>query len=180
MTGLNIINSFHEAVVFSKWIVAAALFFVAATVQAAEYRLPPTQATCTVDQHSFPVHIAATIAERAKGFASAPPALIRHSAILFIYPPKHASVSGPDFYFGAGTDRPPSATVHGYYNMRHMLALLDIAFMDRDGRVLAVLRMIPGSRLYRPKKPYAAALEIAAGRAALLGLQRGAMLECHG
>lgn len=165
---------------FGKWIIAAALCLVATAVQATDYSLPPIQATCAVGQHSFPVHIAATVAERAKGFAGASPGLIRHSAILFIYPPEHRSISGSDFYFGAGADRPPSASVYGYYNMRHMLAPLDIAFMDREGRVLAVLRMIPGSKLYRPKKPYAAALELAAGRAASLNLHRGSILECHG
>ncbi|HET6725934.1 MAG TPA: DUF192 domain-containing protein [Gammaproteobacteria bacterium] len=65
-----------------------------------------------------------------------------------------------------------------YFNMRHMLAPLDIAFMNRDGRVIAVLRMIPGRQLYRPDAPYAAALEIAAGRAAKLHLTPGALLDC--
>ncbi|HET7588323.1 MAG TPA: DUF192 domain-containing protein [Gammaproteobacteria bacterium] len=159
-----------------KWIIAS--FFAVATAQAAPYHLPPHETNCTVSGHSFPVHIAATVAERATGFAGAPPELIEHAAILFVYPPEDARVSSRKFSFGGGANQPPSGSVNWYFNMRHMLAPLDIAFMNRDGRVLAVLRMVPGPELYRPRRPYAAALEIAADRAAMLGLRPGAQLTC--
>ncbi|HET7570959.1 MAG TPA: DUF192 domain-containing protein [Gammaproteobacteria bacterium] len=159
-----------------KWIFAGIL--AAATAQAAPYHLPPTETHCVIGTHSFPVHIAATVAERAKGFGEAPPALIQHAAILFVFPSKGVRVSGLTFSFGGGANHPPSASVDWYFNMRHMLAPLDIAFMNADGRVLAVLRMVPGRKLYRPDQPYAAALEVAAGRAAKLGLERGARLIC--
>lgn len=160
----------------ARWLVAGVL--AAATAHAAPYHLPAGETTCAVDGHSFPVHIADTVAERAKGFGEAPPALIQHTAILFVYPPKGAPVSQSTFSFGGGVNHPPSASVDWYFNMRHMLAPLDIAFMNADGRVLAVLRMVPGQKLYRPNQPYAAALEIAAGRAAKLDLEPGGRLIC--
>ncbi|HET7370785.1 MAG TPA: DUF192 domain-containing protein [Gammaproteobacteria bacterium] len=160
----------------SKWIFIA--LFAAATAQAAPYHLPPHETRCTAGGQTFPVHIAATVAERAQGFAEAPPALIERTAILFVYPPEHARIVNRTFSFGNGSNRPPSDSVDWYFNMRHMQAPLDIAFLNRDGRVLAVLRMVPGSKLYRPEEPYAAALEIAAGRAATLGIHPGTHLTC--
>ncbi|HET7307911.1 MAG TPA: DUF192 domain-containing protein [Gammaproteobacteria bacterium] len=158
------------------WVIAGILS--AAAAHAATYHLPPAETHCAVDGHSFPVHIAATVAERAQGFGEAPPALIEHAAILFVYPPQGAPITDSTFSFGGGANHPPSASVGWYFNMRQMLAPLDIAFMNDAGRVIAVLHMVPGQKLYRPKSPYAAALEIAAGRAAQLGLKRGAHLVC--
>lgn len=135
-------------------------------------------AECRAGVQSFPVHVASTVAERAKGFAGAPPTLIDHTAILFLYPARATAVSRGHFYFGEGPDSPPSTSVSGYFNMRHMQAPLDIAFMDRDGLILAVLHMAPGPRLYRPDESYAAALELAAGRAAELKLVPGSRLTC--
>jgi uncharacterized membrane protein (UPF0127 family) len=161
-----------------KWFIAS-LLVIATSAQAASWHLPPVQITCTVAGQTFSAHVAATDRQRARGFAGAPPAAIQHDAILFVYPPKGARI-GPDFSFGGGANRPPSGSVSWYFNMRHMKAPLDIAFLDADARVLAVLRMVPGTRLYRPDRPYVAALEIAAGRAAKLSLHPGAMLKCNG
>lgn len=88
------------------------------------------------------VRVADEPAEQLAGFQRIGKRVIARSAILFVFP------------------RP----IRGKFHMRNVVAPLDIAFFDADGRVLAVMRMEPGPELYGPDEPFKYALETAAGR----------------
>lgn len=67
--------------------------------------------------------------------------------------------------------------VHTAFHMHNVHGPLDIAFLDGDGRVLEIQRMnpyVPGTApvYYRPSRPFAAALETAAGRLTALNPTR--------
>ncbi len=88
------------------------------------------------------VRIADEPAEQLAGFQHIGKRVIARSAILFVF----------------------SHPIRGKFHMRNVVAPLDIAFFDADGKVLAVMRMEPGSELYGPDGPFQYALETAAGR----------------
>lgn len=102
------------------------------------------------------VRVAATGSNRAAGMQHLCPEAIENTAILFVF----ERVRRPNFH------------------MNNVHAPLDIAFITRDGRIVEVHRMTPDQEtLTSPGEPVAAALEVAAGRAAAYGLAADALLE---
>ena len=87
------------------------------------------------------VRVADEPSEQAAGFQYIGRRVIAQSLILFVFP----------------------VPFRGLFHMRNVVAPLDIAFIDGDGRVLEVLRMEPGSKLYGPDEPFQYALEAPAG-----------------
>jgi len=62
----------------------------------------------------------------------------------------------------------------GPFWMKNTLIPLEIAFIRRDGTVLAVQRMKPKSLVnHKPPEPYRYALEVKAGVLSAIGLQKG-------
>jgi len=87
------------------------------------------------------VRMADELEEQLAGFQHIGRRVIARSLILFIF-------SGP---------------LQGKFHMRNVAAPLDIAFIAADGRVVAVMRMELGLRLYGPDEPFQYALEAPAG-----------------
>lgn len=100
--------------------------------------------------------LASTAAHRGAGMQHLCPATIRELAILFRFP----------------EPRRPR------FHMNNVYAPLDIAFLSTSGRVVSVHRMRPDQPgTTGPDEPVAAALELAAGRAEQLGLERGVHIK---
>lgn len=97
------------------------------------------------------VKVARTRTETAAGFQHVPESVIRQSAVWFVLSCGESQV----------------------FHMRNVAAPLDIAFLDRSGRVLQVARMEPGSRLWPAPDGTCYALETAAGRMAEMGIEPG-------
>lgn len=93
--------------------------------------------------------------ERARGMQHLAPETIRANPIWFVF------------------DSPQRTGWH----MRNVRLALDIAYVNADGRVLAVERMEPGGSGYGIDRPIRYALEVAAGRAEALGLRPGATIN---
>ena len=100
------------------------------------------------------VRVAETAAQRAQGMQHLPARLIRDHPIWFVF------------------EEPRQVSWH----MRNVRLALDIAYVDREGRVIAMERMEPETRGYGLAEPIAAALELAAGEAQRLGIQPGTRL----
>lgn len=144
------------------------------------YQLPPAVAQCRVGNHTFVAHVAATDTARRKGFAGATRRVIKHAAILFVYPANERAFSTRHFSLGGINNSQSNwSVVHWAYNMRDMAASLDVAFLNSNGRVQQVTRMKPSMLQYRPRKPYSAVLELAAGRASQLSLEPDTVVHCR-
>lgn len=102
------------------------------------------------------VRVAKASAARARGMQHLAPATVRANPMWFVFP----------------RERP-----HSRWHMRNVAIALDIAYVDNDGRVLAVERMEPEREGYGIDEPIRYALEVAAGRAAALGLEAGARIR---
>lgn len=63
------------------------------------------------------------------------------------------------------------------FHMQNVHVPLDILFLDDDGVIRSRQRMTPGRALYRPDHPFRYALELLAGEARRLGLERGMQLD---
>ena len=93
------------------------------------------------------VRVADNGRQRAAGFQHICPAIIRETAILFLF----ANPARPTFH------------------MHNVHAPLDLAFIDADGRIMEIHRMrtyVLGAarhEYYRPRRPVRAALEVRAG-----------------
>ena len=100
------------------------------------------------------VRVADEWAERAQGMQFLSAARIRAYPIWFIFP----------------------APTNVGWHMQNVRAPLDIAWVDEDGRVTKVQRMEPEKDGYAADLPARYALEVAAGEAERLGIQRGTRL----
>jgi len=101
------------------------------------------------------VRVADDARERAQGMQHVPASAIRRHPIWFEFP--QPRVTG--------------------WHMRNVRLALDIAYVSASGRVIGVERMEPGGTGYGIGAPIAAALEVAAGQAARLGIEEGTRLE---
>jgi len=101
------------------------------------------------------VRVAETAAQRAQGMQHLPARVIRDHPIWFVF------------------EEPRQVSWH----MHDVRLALDIAYVDREGRVIAVERMNPETSGYGLTEPIAAALELAAGEAQRLGIQPGTRLS---
>ncbi|MBU57758.1 MAG: hypothetical protein CL543_02675 [Alcanivorax sp.] len=110
----------------------------------------PQEALCVGDMaQPLRVEIAATPEARQKGLMGRE-SLAPYSGMLFRFDP-------------------PASASQGFYMYRTLIPL-DIAFLDADGRILALRTMTPCEsrdprrcRVYRPGTDYPAALEVNAG-----------------
>lgn len=110
------------------------------------------------DTRHLPVRVADDSAERAQGMQHLPAHIVRDNPIWFVFPePRRVG-----------------------WHMRNVRVALDIAYVDETGRVIEVERMTPDSSGYGIDAPIAAALEVAAGQAKRLGIERGTRLMLQG
>jgi len=101
------------------------------------------------------VRIADAPDERAQGMQHLPPAVIREHPIWFVFaPPRRVG-----------------------WHMQNVELALDIAYVNADGAVIGVERMMPGGSGYGTDAAIAAALELAAGQAERLGIEPGVRLQ---
>lgn len=110
------------------------------------------------ETRALDVRIADEGAERAQGMQHLPARVVRDNPIWFVFPkPRRVG-----------------------WHMRNVRVALDIAYVDETGRVIEVERMTPNSSGYGIDAPIAAALEVAAGQAERLGIERGTRLMLQG
>lgn len=113
------------------------------------------RARIDVDGRVYAVRLAATAEHRAAGFQHVAP----------------GDMDGVAIYFAYG--RPVRPT----YHMRNVARPLRLAWIRPDGRVLAVIRMAPGSGGHRPGAPVSAVLEFTAGHPLAERVRPGARIE---
>lgn len=137
------------------------------TVQAESFGFEPAQACITPVHasadlgHSLILELAQNNKQRARGLMERTE-LGDFQGMLFIY---------------------PRAAIRGFWMYRTLIAL-DIAFISAEGMVLEIQQMPPCTARrsiecpsYAPSQPYTMALEMAAGRFAVLGIQAGSELK---
>lgn len=101
-------------------------------------------------------HVADDFEERSAGYQRVPAEVVDETAILFVFP----------------------GDLNGTFHMRNVEAPLDILFFDSAGGVVATFTMAPDpEKLWNPGQVYRYALEMAAGRAARLGLGLNSSLD---
>lgn len=101
------------------------------------------------------LRVAETAEQRAAGMQSLCERTVRDNPMLFVF------------------NRPVQLAFH----MQNVHVALDILFLDDDGVVRSMLRMTPGSDLYKPDHRFRYALELLAGEAERLGLRPGMQLD---
>ena len=107
-------------------------------------------------EQELPARLASIAAHRRAGMQHLCPAAVRDLVILFRFP----------------EPRRPR------FHMNNVHAPLDIAFLSTTGRVVSVHRMRPGQNgTTGPDRYVAAAVELPAGRAKELGIERGIRIE---
>lgn len=107
-------------------------------------------------EQELAARLASTAAHRRAGMQHLCPATVRDLVILFRFP----------------EPRRPR------FHMNNVHAPLDIAFLSTSGRVVSVHRMRPGQNgTTGPDRNVAAAVELPAGRAEQLGIERGIRIE---
>ncbi len=112
-------------------------------------------ATGQTDARHLDVRVADEPGERAQGMQRLPPAVVREAPIWFAFPqPRRVG-----------------------WHMHNVELALDIAYVDADGVVIGVERMMPGGSGYGTDAAIAAALELAAGQAEQLGIEPGVRLR---
>lgn len=108
------------------------------------------------EREAIRVRVAEAPADRRRGMQHLDPATVRANPMWFVFP-----------------DERPRTRWH----MRNVAVAIDIAYVDANGRVLAVERMEPEQTGYGIEAPIQYALEVAAGQAETLGLEAGARIR---
>ena len=106
--------------------------------------------------HQLAVKIAVKPAQRRAGFQHICSEWVQVWGVLFVFPTSQRSM----------------------FHMRNVRDDLDIAFIAEDGRILELKKMSweedsGGGHRYRAAQPFRYALEVAAGRLSMLGLDEG-------
>ncbi len=101
------------------------------------------------------LRIAETAEQRAAGMQFLCERSVRDNAMLFVF----------------------TRSVQHAFHMQNVHVALDILFLDEKGVVRSMLRMTPGSDLYKPDHRFRYALELLAGEAERLGLRPGMQLD---